>query len=140
MIDPATERRLHDIIRREGRSFLQYVSEVDPFTDSRTASAWPVILELAKQERAGVQELITLLRKNHRSIPKLDSYPILFTTVNFASLEYLLPRLIRDLDERRAALEKLAQEQDEGPVRFHLRGLVETKARQIETLRHLNAG
>lgn len=139
MIDQATERRLHDVIQREGRSFLQYVSEVDPFTDARTERAWPILLELARQERAGVQELVALLFKNHRRIPPLGSYPIHFTTVNFASLEFLLPRLIRDLEARRNELEAVANDLEQGPVRFHLLGLVETKKKHLDTLRQLVA-
>ena len=57
MIDAQTYSRLQDIIRREGRSLLQYAVESFPWTNS-SADARPAVLLQAAQDEADRSERV----------------------------------------------------------------------------------
>ena len=89
---------LRSVIRREGRSLLQYVSEAFPWTTpaspiaGEASAAWPP--RSATPSRA----LMRFLRRQHATPPYLGAFPMGFTTINFVSLDHLLPLLV---DEQR---------------------------------------
>jgi hypothetical protein len=102
---------LETAIRREGRSLLQYVSEAYPWTNSAGDTTPAKIRDLAREERDALAVLTRFLARRRHTVPYLGPFPMAFTTMNFVSLDYLLPRLVAEgrrtieaLGRQRAAL------------------------------------
>src|SRR5205807_2321530 len=93
---------LQDMVRKEGRSLLQYVSESFPWTTHKNHQALPVLFEMAKEEEQGAAAIVRLLVANRVRPPYLGAYPMSYTTINYMSLDFLLPHLI-DFENRRIA-------------------------------------
>jgi hypothetical protein len=124
VIDAATKAVLHDVVRRESRSVLTYVGDAFPWTAARDGAALERVRALIAAEGEAVAALGKYLTKQRAPVGFLGSYPSSFTTINYLSLEHLLPRLLdfetqaladleRDLaavhdPQARALVEKLA--------------------------------
>ena len=105
-MDASTAAMLQDLVRKEGRSLLQYVSESFPWTTPHNGQAVPLLLAMVKEEQEATGKAVALLLKNHHRPPYLGAYPMSFTTINYMSMGFLLPYLI-DFEKRRIAeLEK----------------------------------
>ena len=98
-MDAATADLLQNMVRKEGRSLLQYVSESVPWTTPKNHYALPVLLGMVKEEQEGTAAVVKLLLKNRVRPPYLGAYPMSFTTINYMSLDFLLPYLI-DFEKR----------------------------------------
>jgi hypothetical protein len=123
-MDAATETLLQEILRRESRSLLSYAAEAYPWTTARGGEVLDFLQRLIAEEKDAVAALGRFLVRRRIPLPYLGAYPTAFTTVNFISLDWLLPRLVEeerrslgqldaDLDgihdaDARAAVEKLA--------------------------------
>jgi hypothetical protein len=94
MIDSKTDTLLQQIVRREGRSLLQYVSEAYPWITADEKVAVLQLEALIAEERDAIGRLIDLLARRNHTYPYLGSYPTAFTSINFVSLEHLLPMLV----------------------------------------------
>jgi hypothetical protein len=127
---------LQDLVRREGRSLLQYVSESFPWTTYKNHHALPVILDMAKEERESAAAIASFLVKNRQQLPYLGAYPMSYTTINYMSLDFLIPYLI-DFEKRRIVeLEKdLAMETDE--AKHLVQSLLAMKQRHLAALVNL---
>src|SRR5437764_1026999 len=106
MLDAITQRTLVNIVQREGHSLLLYVSEAFPWTTPEEQGALQQFQELALKEGAAVGELRKALARHH-IFPPPGSFPMSFTTINFVSLEHLLPLLA---DEERRTLGELEKD------------------------------
>lgn len=136
-MDTTTAKILQDMVRKEGRSLLQYVSESFPWTTHKNHHALPVLFEVVREEQEGTAALVKLLLKNRLRPPYLGAYPMTFTTINYMSLDYLLPYLIDFEDRRIGALEKdLAVITEEEP-RHLVQSLLEMKKRHLAALTNL---
>lgn len=114
---------LAEIIRREGRSLLQYISEAFPWTTANEQNALNQLQMLIAEERDAVAGLSNFLAKRRIAPPYLGAYPMTFTNINYASLEYILPRLVT---YQRQAVARLEQD---------LRQIVDPAAReQVEKI------
>lgn len=102
-MDSETQTVLQELLRRESRSVLTYVAEAFPWGNSRQVPALIQLQELIAREREAIARLGQLLVRRRIELPYLGSYPSSFTTINFLSLDYLIPRLIDA--ERRAIVE-----------------------------------
>jgi len=94
MIDRQTYLRLQDLIRREGRSFLQYAGESFPWTTAPQAETVTKLQQLVHEECDEAAGLARHLAKNHLAPPYLGAYPSYFTSYNFLALDKLLPLLV----------------------------------------------
>src|SRR4051812_40249090 len=85
---------LHGIVRRESLSMLSYIGQAFPWTSSRGAEALAKLGEVCAAHREAVAALGRYLAKLRQPVASIGSYPASFTTLNFLSLEHVLPRLV----------------------------------------------
>src|SRR5438876_7597204 len=138
-MDAATCTTLQNALRAESRSFLQYVSDAFPWTSPDELAVLSKLQALIAEELEGVQTLAHLLAQARQPLPYLGSYPMSFTTINFVSLDHLLPLLIRE--ERRSLANR---EQDLGRVndadaQAAMRGIIDMKRRHLHMLEEMAA-
>ncbi len=97
---------LQEIVRRESLSMLNYVGDSFPWTTSRGLPALARLQEIVQAHRDAVGALGVFLTRKRQPVGYIGSYPAGFTTLNFVSLNYLLPRLAADEARGVAALEQ----------------------------------
>jgi hypothetical protein len=139
VLDLRTQALLQDVIRRQTRSLLQYVSDAFPWTAPEEQGEVEVIRGLVVEERAAASDLARFLQRQHVGVPYAGSYPQRFTTINFVSLDYLLPLLVKHEREALAALEQEAQQLEHPEARALLDRLLTIKRRHVTTLEDLAA-
>jgi hypothetical protein len=134
-MDRTTASILQGLVRKEGRSLLQYVSESFPWTTARDREVLATLQDMAKEEQQATAALVGFLVKSRVSPPYLGAYPMSFTTINYMSLGFLLPYLI-DFESRRVAELKhdLALVSSQEDAHSVLKGLLEIKERHLATL------
>jgi hypothetical protein len=94
LIDREAYLLLQDVIRREGRSFLQYAGESFPWCTVKDQGTVAKLTQLVAEERARAASMSRFLSKNRLTPPYLGSYPTYFTSYNYMALEKLLPLLV----------------------------------------------
>jgi hypothetical protein len=137
VIDPRTHAILEDIVRREGRSLLQYVADSFPWTATDEQGALEQLRRMIEAERQATTDLVRFLVRRKFTPPYLGAYPARFTTINFVSLEYLLPRLAQEQRRDIRALEDDLVEVHDVEVREQVKKLLELKRRHLQTLEQL---
>ena len=105
MIDAHDSALLKDILRRESRSFLQYVADAFPWATPNERDTLGTVQKLIEEEREANAGLARFLHKERQTLPYLGAYPSHFTTLNFVALDFLLPRLAEEERVEIAALE-----------------------------------
>jgi hypothetical protein len=138
-MDSVTLALLHDILRRESRSLLQYISEAFPWTSAREQDALARIQGLVAEEQEGAAKLMGLLRKKRVNPPYLGAYPMTFTNLNYVSLGHLLPLLIEYHKERIADLETYLSRIADADACTVVRHILDYKRRHLQTLIDMNA-
>jgi hypothetical protein len=137
MIDTKTESVHRDIVRREGRSLLQYVEEAYPWVGPDEEAPLAQLRKLVAEEREVLGRLIDLLARRCHSYPYLGSYANWFTTINFISLDHLLPMLVdyeaKSLGELEFALPEIT---DTGALAA-VQDLVDIKRRHLDLLKKM---
>ena len=135
-MDAALEARLCDLIRQEGRSLLQYVSEAFPWTTAHDQAVKTAVLRFAHDEADALAKLSRHLAKERVRLPYTGGgFPMSYTTVNFVSLGYLLPRLAAEQETHVAAVERLWNALPDGPTRDHVAQLLVKKKQHLAELR-----
>ncbi len=137
MIPAPDAARLDAAIRREGRSLLQYVSEAYPWTKGGADTTPDKVRDLAAEERDALGALTKFLARRRYSVPYLGAFPMGFTTLNFVSLDYLLPRLVESGRQSVAALEKDRAALADADAKAELDQLIELKRRHLKALEAL---
>lgn len=136
MIDRQTYLHLQDIIRREGRSFLQYAGESFPWTTVSDGQAVAKFQELVREESEAIAALARYLAKNRLTPPYLGAYPSYFTSYNFLALDRLVPLLIvhqkRSIDELQRGVTTFS-----GETRQQIEQILEMKKNHLKTLETL---
>ncbi len=133
-MDHATATLLQDLVKKEGRSLLQYISESYPWAPRKNDSAVPAVAAMAEEERAAAATLVRHLAQNRMQPPYLGAYPMNFTTMNYASLEFLVPQLIRFETKRIAELEKDVHVASDEESQQLLQHMLQMKRRHLTTL------
>src|SRR5207253_6990353 len=107
------------------------------WTTQKNHHALPILLDMVREEQQGAAAIVQLLLRHRARPPYLGAYPMSFTTINYMSLDFLLPYLI-DFEKRRIAeLEKdLAVVADE-EAQHLLQTLLEMKKRHVLALTNL---
>ncbi len=130
----ADAKLLERCISMGSSSLLQYVSESFPWSGDQSSAALDRVIAIAHEERAAVTSFIKDFQRNRLRLPPMGSFPSHFTTMNFVSLDYLVPRLIAEHASEIAEIEsRLPQETDE-EVRRLAHGYLEMKRTHLQTL------
>ena len=137
VIDAQTYSRLQDIIRREGRSLLQYAVESCPWTNSGADARPAVLLQAAQDEAEAGAELARLLARHRLTPPWLGAYPMAFTSFNYLALDRLVPLLVQHQLRGVAALEADLKQLDDKEVRDLVRHLLTVKQATLTKLEAL---
>src|SRR5260370_2688881 len=85
---------LPGLIRRESRSFLQYVRESYPWAHAgKDEQLRARLLAMAEEENAEMLRLGRLLQKRRITPPFLGAFSSSFTNSNFLDVSFLVPKL-----------------------------------------------
>ena len=136
-MDAATALLLQEIVRKEGRSLLQYVNESFPWTTAKNQHVLPVLSEMAAEERDAATQVVRLLLKNRVKPPYLGAYPMTFTNINYMSVEFLLPHLTGYQNHRIAELDREILNVTDAEVKHLLHTVLEMKRRHLMALKNL---
>jgi hypothetical protein len=139
MIDDKTAALLQAIIRREGRSLLQYVSEAFPWITAKERDALARLQEITAQERDGVTRLAEFLIRCRIPPPYLGAYPMDFTTINYVSLDHLLPLLVTHQRRDIADLERDLNQITDAEARTEVQAILDAKRQHLQSLESLAA-
>ena len=137
MIPAPDAARLEAAVRREGRSLLQYVSEAYPWTKTAGDTTPDKVRDLAREERDALGALTKFLARRRHTVPYLGAFPMAFTTMNFVSLDYLLPRLAESGRQSITALEKDRAALSDADARAEVDRFLEMKRRHLKALEAL---
>ncbi len=137
MIDPQSRAALYNVIQHESRSLLKYLSEAFPWTADSDQQAVDKLKELAREEAAAVALVLDYLRRKRILPPGLGSYPMNFTTLNYISLDHLLPILIKHEEQRLADIEAMLAKVEDGGAKTHLKEIMALKQRLKQGLESL---
>lgn len=137
MIDAPTYAALQDVIRREGRSLLQYVSEAPPWTLREARAALARVRTLIEHEHQAVGALVRLLTRHHLRPPYVGSYPAAFTAINDVSLDHLVPLLVEEQRRAIADLERDLATVTDPEARTLLEKILTTKQNHLRELEGL---
>lgn len=139
MLDATTQSRLQELLRRESRSFLLYVGDSFPWATAEEKAALAQLQSLVEEERKATASLAKFLARQRIPLPYLGSYPVAFTTLNFVSLDHLLPMLI---DSERRSIAELQEDLSRFPdsdCRHQVQKLLDTKRQHLKTVEALAA-
>jgi rubrerythrin len=138
-MDAGTRGLLEAILRREGRSLLQYVSESFPWTTPNEQEALACLQTMVREELQTTGTLSQFFARREHTVPYLGSFPASFTTINFVSLDHLLPLLA---EAERQSLEQLERDLTrvaDMEAKDLIQQMVEMKRRHLTTLKTLAA-
>ncbi len=136
-MDAGARALVEAILRREGRSLLQYVSESFPWTTADEQEPLARLQAMVREERQATGALSQFFAKREHTVPYLGSFPTSFTTINFVSLDHILPLLA---EAERQSLEQLERDLPnvaDVEARDLLQKMVEMKRRHLTTLKTL---
>jgi hypothetical protein len=136
-MDSATLNVLLGIVRRESRSLLQYVGESDPFATSADGDIAAKIRQIVEEEKAAANALAAQLAGKRHRVPYLGSYPSSFTSVNYVTLKYLVPLLVKYEQEAIADLDRDLGRIADPDMAEEVRTIVAMKRRHLQTLADL---
>jgi hypothetical protein len=139
VIDGKTYNALQDIIRREGRSLLQYAIDSFPWADAATADVNARLREMAAVESEALAGLGKLLLRHRLTPPWLGAYPTPFTSFNFLAIERLLPLLIEDQRARVAVVEADLKQITNSETRAAVQRLLEVMRRHLAEMEALRS-
>ena len=137
MLDARTQTRLQQILRRESRSFLQYISDSFPWTSPEEKDALAQLQTLMEEERRAIAAFAKFLIRHRIPVPHLGPYPVAFTTLNFVALDHLLP-MLADAERRCIAeLENDLASFTDSECRQEIQTLLDMKREHLKTLEAL---
>lgn len=136
-MDAGSVALLHRLGSMGSSSLLQYVSEAAPWSPGSAPAAIDQVMAIAREERDESVRLARISQKRHLGFPKMGYYPSHFTTMNFVSLDYLLPKLVTEHEKEISEIEKQTPLADDGTVRELAQGYLGMKRRHLQTLQEL---
>jgi hypothetical protein len=140
VFDHESQTRLQALLQRESRSVLSYVADAYPWTAASGEGALEVLKKLIDAESAAVTQLGEYLVRRRMPAPVLSSYPASFTTINFLSLGYLLPRLVEAQRRSIKELEHDLPRITDSEAHAQVEKLLAVKRRTLAGLEELAAG
>jgi hypothetical protein len=97
---------LPEVLRRECRSYLQYIRESFPWAKGKDEALRAKVLALADEENLALGNLARAMLKQHITLPYLGAFTPSFTTSNFLAVSYVVPRLAAVQRQTIAELER----------------------------------
>jgi hypothetical protein len=125
---------LQEIVRRERASLLQYVPEAFPWAKTGEEAALAKLLGMVAKERDTVAGLVKWLQRRFIPIPPTNSFPFSYTSLNFCSVDFLVPQLVKQQRENIAALERDKQRIGDADIRAQVQAFIDLKTRHLEAL------
>jgi hypothetical protein len=136
---PGSLKLLQQLIAMGSGSLLQYVSQSFPYSADPDHAAFLQVQAIACEERDEAARLTRLMQKMHLNPPKTGSYPSHYTTMNFVTLDYLLPKLIAENEKEIAQIEAGLRQLADGETSKPAQSYVAMKRRHLEALQSLAA-
>ena len=131
--------KLNQLVVDLGRSLLQFVGEVSPWTPANAGAARDAVARLVSRQQHDVTRLTDLLVARGCPID-FGMYPPDFTDLHFLSLKSLLPRVIASQETLVAELNEAAHTCIDDPEAVTLLGEVLSSERAgTEELKTLKA-
>jgi hypothetical protein len=137
MIEARTQALLQAIVRRTGRSMLQYVGVAYPWASEESQPLLTKLREIVEDEERTTEELARFLRRRRIPLPYLGAYPEQFSSINYVSLDYLLPKLLDYQRKAIAALERDLVQVHDPEIRPEVEKLLDVNRRHLEALEQL---
>jgi hypothetical protein len=137
MIPPQDADRLSEIIHRESRSLLRYLNDAYPWVRFGADEALNRLRGLARAEQEALSGLVRYFLREEHSLPPFSSYPASFTTMNFVSLDYLLPRMAADERRLLGLLESDCRALRDAGARAAVEKFLEAKRQHLKALESL---
>jgi hypothetical protein len=138
-MDSKTAAILQDIIRRESRSLVQYVRDAFPWTTPEEQQALAQFQAMVEEEQKCLADLSQFLTRRKQQLPYLGLYPNWFTTINYVSLEHLLPLLVNHARQNLTQLERDLAGLTDADAIEKVRQFVDVKRRHLQALEALAA-
>jgi len=133
-MESSDQHLLQQIIRREGRSFLQYIGQAFPWSPPGREGEVTAIGIIAAEEQDELSGLVRFMTKNRITPPYLGAYPTAFTSMNFTSIGFLLPVLIQAEHDGIKALEADTARLMDLDARGEVAALLDVKKRHLDDL------
>jgi len=129
---------LPELIRRESRTFLQYIRESYPWARAgKDEHLRARLFGIAEEENAEIMRLGRLLQRRRITPPYLGAFPTSFTDHNFLAISFLAPKLAvaqqRDIEELQRDLSAVA----DGDMRKEIADYVALKRKHLHELEAL---
>jgi hypothetical protein len=134
VIDGHTAAVVGDIFRREGRSFLQYLSDSLPWPTADGDEVQARLGPLVAEAQAATAQLGQYLTRHHLPLPYLGSYPAAFTQRNFVCFSHLVPVLLDELRASMPPVESAIATVPDPEARELLQKLLHTKRLHVQAL------
>jgi hypothetical protein len=99
-------RRLAGVLRREGRSFLQYLRAADLWSAPADRALLTELHRFADTEAAALDRMAAFLQSRRVPLPSPGAFPQAFTALNFVAVRWVLPRLLAEQEREAAELEQ----------------------------------
>jgi hypothetical protein len=118
-------------------SLLQYIAQSGTWASPASKDSLASVVALADEEREATSSFVRFLQKKRFRLPPLGFYPSQFTTMNFVTIEYLTPVLIKEHVKEIATIERLLAQIDDEEVRGMTQSYLEMKRRHFQALEAL---
>jgi hypothetical protein len=128
---------VHAILRREGRSLMQYLREVPPWVSPTEQNAQARLHEAAQAEMNQLEAIGLMYQKHFHETAHMGGYPD-FTPFNDMALHYLLPQVIREQQDLLAGLERDRAAVQEADIGAAIDELITMKRRHVSELESLH--
>jgi hypothetical protein len=137
VIDAASRIALQNLLRREGRSLLQYISESFPWITPEEQNALARVQQMVAEEREGIRAIVRFLAKHHVVPGPLAPYPMSFTNINYMSLDHLVPLLIDYQKQRIADIQADLARTPDPACRELIEKFLSMKRRHLQSLEEM---
>jgi hypothetical protein len=134
-MDAGSSKLLYDLVDTGAASLLQYVRQASLFSTDPIAIAR--VHAAADQERGELTRFTRLLQRKHEQIPMPGSFPSHFTTMNFVTLAFVLPKLIAEHEQEIARIESELDLAGDEDIRKLAAEFIALKRRNLETFKNL---
>jgi hypothetical protein len=134
MIDARTQHLLQAVLRRQVLSLLQYVRDAFPWVGAGEGPLLAQVRQVMNEDLQAVGELTRFLDRKKIMPGYFGSYPMAFTSINFVSLDYVLPLLAEAQRREVAGLERDLAGVTDPEAREQVQKLLDLKRRHLATL------
>src|SRR5262249_45715257 len=124
---------------RESLSLLQYAGQAFPWAGADQHEALAQLRQVVEEDRCGTTELGRHLARKRIMPAYIGSFPTEFTSIGFASLRFLAPKLVAAQRQEIASLERDLAASGDPEAREQLQKLLDLKRRHLPILEALDA-